>query len=129
MTRAFGDLALSAAGVVPTPDVAVFPRRSGPPGEPGGGAHGAAAAQQPLQVQHAQQAQRAQQAGRPEELLVVATDGIWDVLSSQEAVEVAAAARSPQQAARQLVLAAQARWAVRSGGQHVDDITVAVAFL
>ena len=51
------------------------------------------------------------------------------VLSNREAVELAVAAGSPEAATRQLMDAAQARWALQTGGRLADDITVVVAYL
>jgi serine/threonine protein phosphatase PrpC len=105
VTRSFGDLHLAAAGVIPTPDFAVFPLR-------------------PRTA-----AQQYGSAAQPQHVLIVASDGLWEVVSNEEAVEVAGAAGSPGVAAQQLLAAAQQRWAARHRIWHCDDITVAVAYL
>lgn len=119
---------LSRFGVVPTPDFATFPRSApsrarAPAQEPSQGI-----SQQQPSSQQQQQQPGGQQQG-PVDVLVVATDGLWEVVENQEAVEVAAGAGSPQEGARLLVQAAQQRWAEQFGGGDCDDITVAVAFL
>ena len=66
---------------------------------------------------------------RPEDqLLVAATDGIWDVLSNEEVVALAgsaSAAGGAAAAARALCEVAEARWFDAEGG-YVDDITAVV---
>ena len=101
VTRCFGDTDLAAAGVVPRPDVAVFPRRAPWPG----------AAPAPAQV------------------LILASDGLWEVVSNEEAVGLAAAAPSAEAASEALLAAARARWADRLGSAFADDVTVITAFL
>lgn len=65
----------------------------------------------------------------PSEVLLVASDGLWEVLDNCEAVELAAEAGSPEAAAQRLVAIARHRWALRFASRHRDDITVAVAYL
>jgi len=62
-------------------------------------------------------------------LLVLGSDGVWDRVSSQEAVDIAAgcAARGAKCAAEQIVKTAQARWLRDSPMQ--DDITAVVVLL
>lgn len=60
-----------------------------------------------------------------DELLVAATDGIWDVLSNEEVVSLAGSAVGAQAAARALVEVAEARWLETEGG-YIDDITAVV---
>ncbi|KAL4447888.1 hypothetical protein ABPG75_005107 [Micractinium tetrahymenae] len=62
-------------------------------------------------------------------VLIVASDGLWEFVSNADAVRIASRCPTAQLAADCLTLEAQAQWAVRFGGQHCDDITVAVAFL
>ncbi len=56
-------------------------------------------------------------------LLLLASDGLWGVLSCQAAVDVAAACASAEQAAQRLVALAQQRWLAEENG-CADDITV-----
>lgn len=102
VARAFGDTMLSQVGVVPTPDLTVFPLSGAPaPAAP----------------------------SKPRHVLVVASDGLWEFVGSQAAVDMAAGASSPEDAARLLAHTARQKWEAEFGGQHCDDITVAVAFL
>ena len=102
VARAFGDLLLSQVGVVPTPDFTVFPlSRTATPTS----------------------------ATKPGHVLIVASDGLWQYIDNQAAVDIAAGAGSPEEAARLLADAAQQQWELCFQGKHCDDITVAVAFL
>jgi serine/threonine protein phosphatase PrpC len=60
-----------------------------------------------------------------DELLVAATDGIWDVLSNEDVLALAGNATGAQAAARTLVEVAESRWLDVEGG-YVDDITAVV---
>lgn len=60
-------------------------------------------------------------------MLIIATDGLWEFISNQEAVNIAAAAEDPQQAVNTLVCEAVKRWMATE--ENVDDTTVCVAFL
>lgn len=60
-----------------------------------------------------------------DELLIAATDGIWDVLSNDEVVALAGNATGAQAAARTLVEVAESRWLESEGG-YIDDITAVV---
>ena len=121
VARAFGDLALSSCGILPLPEFAVLPRGTT-------ASSSSATPTSAIGLGPAQQPQHGKLQG-PQEVLVAATDGVWDVLSNQEAVELALRASSPEEAAQLLVEEARERWAAKSCGRHSDDITVAVAFL
>lgn len=112
VARAFGDLLLSPAGVIPTPDLSVYRRAAARHGA----AAGSAAADQ-------------SEEGALPDVLVLASDGLWEVMSNEEAVEIAARAPTPEQAAQWLADMARLQWELWYGGRHADDITVAVAFL
>ena len=62
-------------------------------------------------------------------VLVVASDGLWEVVGSAEAVTAAAAASTPAAAAAALADLARRRGVACRGGRVLDDCTVAVAFL
>lgn len=62
-------------------------------------------------------------------LLIVASDGLWEVVGSGEAVAVAAAAGTPAAAAAALADLARRRGVACKGGRVLDDCTVAVAFV
>eukprot|EP00854_Cymbomonas_tetramitiformis_P014243 gene14243-16847_t len=57
--------------------------------------------------------------------LILASDGVWEFISNEEAVGMVSKASSPEEAAEQLVTAAHERWAAEEDGV-VDDITVVV---
>ncbi|GAB4822394.1 hypothetical protein N2152v2_009440 [Parachlorella kessleri] len=124
VARAFGDLAMSSCGILPLPEFAVLPRGTAAGSSPG-------TPTSITSLRATQQAQYQKLGGQqgPQEVLVAATDGLWDVLSNQEAVEQAFRAGSPEEAAQLLVEVARERWAAKSCGRHADDITAVVAFL
>lgn len=124
VSRALGDTLASSIGVSATPDVgrAHFPAAvqalagvpgdaAAPRGEPGTGP-GVAPPFPP-----------------PRHVLVVASDGLWQWIGDAAAVDIAAAAGSAEEAAAALLDVARLRWAMAYHGAHVDDITVAVAFI
>lgn len=59
-------------------------------------------------------------------VLVAASDGVWDVMTNAEAVELAGAASSASAAARSLVEVAEARWEDLDAGDYCDDLTAVV---
>jgi serine/threonine protein phosphatase PrpC len=61
-----------------------------------------------------------------DQLLVVASDGVWEYLSNEQVVEIAGRASSAESAARRVVEAAEAAWRAVDGGHYVDDITAVV---
>jgi serine/threonine protein phosphatase PrpC len=67
---------------------------------------------------------------RKDKVLVVASDGLWDVVSNQEAVEIVGRElekKDSPAACQKLAEEAVKRW--KRIGEHVDDISVVVAFL
>ncbi|KAL4431206.1 hypothetical protein ABPG75_006462 [Micractinium tetrahymenae] len=62
-------------------------------------------------------------------VLVLACDGLWDMVSNEEAVGIALSCESAEAAAHALAHAARRRWAAAYCAVHMDDITAAVAFL
>jgi RNA polymerase II C-terminal domain phosphatase-like 3/4 len=62
-------------------------------------------------------------------VLIVASDGLWEWISSEEAAAFAWQFPSARKAAEALTERAQKLWAVKYRGTTCDDITVAVAFL
>jgi RNA polymerase II C-terminal domain phosphatase-like 3/4 len=69
-------------------------------------------------------------AARPaRHVLVVASDGLWDMCSNEEAVGIALSCSSPDEAAQALMQTACRRWAAAYEGEFLDDISLAVAFL
>ncbi|XP_059317506.1 probable protein phosphatase 2C 33 [Lycium ferocissimum] len=64
-----------------------------------------------------------------DEFLVLATDGIWDVLSNDEVVKIVDSASSRSSAARSLVEAAVRAWKITYPTSRVDDCAVVCLFL
>ncbi|KAL1552365.1 putative protein phosphatase 2C 72 [Salvia divinorum] len=64
-----------------------------------------------------------------DEFLVVATDGVWDVLSNEEVVSMVAAADNEEGAAKAVVDAAVAMWKHKFPNSKRDDCTVICLFL
>jgi serine/threonine protein phosphatase PrpC len=61
-------------------------------------------------------------------VLILASDGIWEFISNDEAIAMACAAPTPSAAAAALAAAAHARWVKEEDGV-CDDITLIVLFL
>jgi serine/threonine protein phosphatase PrpC len=61
--------------------------------------------------------------------LVLGSDGVWDQLSSQEAVDIASRVSDPNQAAREITNQARRRWQSETEGLLSDDITAVVVRL
>ena len=121
MSRAFGDLPCRRLGVSPDPEVTVVdlgagwggPGKAGAGGgKAGGGASGG----------------EAQGEADDELMLVVASDGVWEYMTNDDAAEIAAAAPDAAAAARALVAAAADRWRGVDPA-YIDDITAVVARL
>jgi len=67
--------------------------------------------------------------GERDQFAVLATDGVWEFISSQEAVDVVVAAGSPEQACKDLVALAHKRWEEQEEEDGVvDDITAVVVW-
>ncbi|KAL8099785.1 hypothetical protein AgCh_032153 [Apium graveolens] len=64
-----------------------------------------------------------------DEFVVLATDGIWDVLSNKEVVDIVAAAPARSYAARALVESAVRAWKGKYPTSKVDDCAVVCLFL
>ncbi|GAB4814164.1 hypothetical protein N2152v2_001210 [Parachlorella kessleri] len=134
VARAFGDFELARIGIVPTPEFAVF-TRSAAAASSAAGPTAAAASNNTVPFGRAPPAScSSARACAPatetaQEILLVASDGLWEVVGNEEAIELAAAAGSPTAGAAQLAELAKCRWAEHSGSRHQDDITVAVVYL
>ncbi|XP_022968748.1 probable protein phosphatase 2C 73 [Cucurbita maxima] len=61
--------------------------------------------------------------------VVLATDGIWDVVSNQEAVQIVHSSVNREKSARRLVDYATGAWKRRRPGIAADDMSVVVLFL
>eukprot|EP00929_Paragymnodinium_shiwhaense_P084180 TRINITY_DN4499_c0_g2_i1.p1 TRINITY_DN4499_c0_g2~~TRINITY_DN4499_c0_g2_i1.p1 ORF type:complete len:476 (+),score=64.79 TRINITY_DN4499_c0_g2_i1:74-1501(+) len=64
-----------------------------------------------------------------DKVLILGSDGVWDRLSSQEAVNIAARQADPIQAARMITNVARKRWQAETQGLLSDDITTVVVHL
>ncbi|KAA8533407.1 hypothetical protein F0562_031159 [Nyssa sinensis] len=64
-----------------------------------------------------------------DEFVVLATDGIWDVLSNKEVVDIVASAQTRSSAARALVESAVRGWRYKYPTSKVDDCAVVCLFL
>ncbi|KAK4436110.1 putative protein phosphatase 2C 33 [Sesamum alatum] len=64
-----------------------------------------------------------------DEFVVLATDGIWDVLSNEEVVEIVSSCPSRSYAARTLVESAVKAWRSKYPTSKVDDCAVVCLFL
>ncbi|KAJ6825074.1 putative protein phosphatase 2C 33 [Iris pallida] len=64
-----------------------------------------------------------------DEFIVLATDGVWDVLSNKEVVDIVAKAPACSAAARCLVQAAVRAWRFKYPSSKIDDCAVVCLFL
>ncbi|XP_047156749.1 probable protein phosphatase 2C 52 [Vigna umbellata] len=64
-----------------------------------------------------------------DQFIVLASDGIWDVLSNEEVVEIVSSAPSRSSAARILVDSAAREWKLKYPTSKVDDCAVVCLFL
>jgi serine/threonine protein phosphatase PrpC len=60
-------------------------------------------------------------------VLIIATDGLWEFITDQEAVDIVASAAEPSAAVNALIREATSKWLVHE--KVVDDISICVAFL
>ncbi|GAB2229542.1 hypothetical protein Droror1_Dr00013788 [Drosera rotundifolia] len=63
-----------------------------------------------------------------DEFIVLATDGVWDVLTNLEVVRIVASARKRSMAAKLLVAHAVRAWKSRFSSSRIDDIAVVCMF-
>ncbi|XP_009122858.1 probable protein phosphatase 2C 65 isoform X2 [Brassica rapa] len=66
---------------------------------------------------------------RDDEFVVLATDGIWDVLSNEEVVKIVGACKDRSIAAETLVQRAARSWRTKFPASKADDCAVVVLFL
>ncbi|GLC47518.1 hypothetical protein PLESTB_001763700 [Pleodorina starrii] len=59
-------------------------------------------------------------------VLVLASDGVWELLSNEQVLRTAAGAGSAAEAASRLVQQSRRAWVKEYGGSYVDDITALV---
>lgn len=58
--------------------------------------------------------------------LILASDGVWEFINSQRAVDIVASCKDPTEAARALVSTAYKAWLQKE--TRTDDISVAVLY-
>ncbi|KAG8649477.1 hypothetical protein MANES_08G097500v8 [Manihot esculenta] len=64
-----------------------------------------------------------------DEFVVLATDGIWDVLSNYDVIKIVASAKKRSLAAKMVVKYAVRAWKNKSPGSRIDDCAVVCLFL
>ncbi|XP_008777865.2 probable protein phosphatase 2C 33 isoform X2 [Phoenix dactylifera] len=64
-----------------------------------------------------------------DEFIVLATDGVWDVLSNKEVVDIVASTPARSSAARSLVESAVRAWRLKYPTSKIDDCAVVCLFL
>ncbi|KAJ6844863.1 putative protein phosphatase 2C 33 [Iris pallida] len=64
-----------------------------------------------------------------DEFVVLATDGVWDVLSNKEVIDIVASAPARSSAARSLVESAVRSWKFKYPTSKIDDCAVVCLFL
>merc|ERR1719428_2415917 len=57
-----------------------------------------------------------------DKVVILGSDGVWDHVTSQEAVEIAAKRDNPSMAAKEIAEIAKRRWHHETEGQIADDI-------
>jgi serine/threonine protein phosphatase PrpC len=62
-------------------------------------------------------------------IIIVGSDGLWEWISNEEAMQIAWEMESAKDVAFKLAEIAKKHWAVKCGGKVCDDITVGVTFL
>jgi serine/threonine protein phosphatase PrpC len=63
-----------------------------------------------------------------DQFLILATDGLWDVVSNQEAVKIVASTPEREKSAKRLVKYAARAWKYKKGGIAMDDISAICLF-
>jgi serine/threonine protein phosphatase PrpC len=67
--------------------------------------------------------------GPKDKFVILASDGVWDFVSNQEAVDIARRYPDPREASADIVKVARQRWKTQGGGGYIDDVTALVAKL
>ena len=64
-----------------------------------------------------------------DQFVILASDGVWDFVSNQEACDIVGSKTDPREASQAIVSVARERWKKNGGGQYIDDVTALVASL
>ena len=62
-----------------------------------------------------------------DEVVIIASDGLWEFMTSQQVLDFIVGAKEPKKAVDMLVTEASSRWMKEE--QVIDDTTIIVAFL
>lgn len=100
ISRAFGDHIAKEAGVISSPDITTLNLKSLSSGS----------------------------TEKSRKIMIVGTDGLWEWIDNQEAMDLAWRMHSASDAAHALAEVAQKNWALYCRGQACDDITVGVIY-
>ena len=142
LTRAFGDHLVRDVGIVPTPEVHTMSLPCSILAHLGPGTNGtsssshgrvsnlAAACNLSSTARAGEENQESGKKGaKNRHVLIVASDGLWEWMSNEEAVGIASECETAEEASQRLTESAQKLWATKYRGRVCDDITVAVAYL
>jgi serine/threonine protein phosphatase PrpC len=65
--------------------------------------------------------------GHTDQIIIVASDGLWEFVTSAEAIKVAAQSEDPAQAVQGLMEKSLELW--KENDENIDDTTIIVLFL
>ena len=69
---------------------------------------------------------RIHQLDTSDDFLILASDGVWEFISIEEAVEIVGSSQSPESGCKHLMQKARSKWRHKEKGAYVDDITAMV---
>lgn len=72
---------------------------------------------------------RMQKIQQEDKFVILASDGVWDFMTNQEACDIVGKKKDPREASKALVAVARERWQRQGGNNYVDDVTALVANL
>jgi serine/threonine protein phosphatase PrpC len=135
MSRALGDLiGYNYAGVAAEPETSmrVINRAGADSGtSQSNGAQLNGVVPTPLNVPEGEPGASAAKANECDQFILLCSDGVWEFMSSQEAVAIAARLppRKAMQAAEEIARISWDRWIQEEGGRVVDDITAVLIYI